>query len=298
MKRWMCAMMILLLGGCVTSGKYEKLQSKYDGAQDALEKRNASLKEKDAALDVSKKHATDLEQALADAQEKNQDLQKLLAQQHADLAEMVKDKSKLQASVQDMTQALADLQARKAQAEARIAEFKELLSKFKSLIDAGKLKVKIVDGRMVVQMATDVLFASGSARLRKDGKAAIVQVTQLLASIPKRSFQVEGFTDDVPISTTVYPSNWELAAARALSVVKTMISAGMPAERVSAASYGETRPAASNDTPEGRAQNRRIEIAIVPDLSALPGFDELQKVESGGAPESSGAEMPAASDPG
>jgi len=61
-------------------------------------------------------------------------------------------------------------------------------------------------------------------------------------------------------------------------VVKTMVEAGLPAERVSAASYGDTRPAIANDTPEGRAQNRRIEITVVPDLSTLPGFEELQRV--------------------
>jgi chemotaxis protein MotB len=69
-----------------------------------------------------------------------------------------------------------------------------LLGKFKKLIDAGKLKVKIVDGRMVVELATDVLFDSGSAKLSDAGKAAIVEVSQVLATIGERSFQVEGHT--------------------------------------------------------------------------------------------------------
>jgi len=97
-----------------------------------------------------------------------------------------------------------------------------------------------------------------------------------LAAIPENRYQLEVRTDDRPISTKRYPSNWELASARALTVLRTMVDAGLPAARVSAASFGETRPAQSNDTPEGRAGNRRIEIVIVPDLSTLPGFDELE----------------------
>ena len=76
-------------------------------------------------------------------------------------------------------------------------------------------------------------------------------------------------------------SNWELAAARALTVVKTMVEAGLPAERISAASYGEHKPARANDSQEGKAANRRIEIVVVPDLSSLPGFDELKRASAG-----------------
>ena len=149
---------------------------------------------------------------------------------------------------------------------------------FQSLIDAGKLKVEIVDGRMVVVLASDVLFASGSANLSRDGKSAIGEVAALLADIPDRKFQIEGHTDNVPIRTAVYPSNWELASARALTVLKTMLEAGMPADRISAASFGDSKPARDNETPEGKAANRRIEIVVTPDLSTLPGFEELNRV--------------------
>jgi chemotaxis protein MotB len=81
----------------------------------------------------------------------------------------------------------------------------------------------------------------------------------------------------VPIKTEKYPSNWELASARALTVVRTMIGAGMPATRVSAASYGEFKPVAANDGADGKKANRRIEIVVVPDLSNLPGFEELKQ---------------------
>jgi len=196
------------------------------------------------------------------------------------MAQVIKDKSTLKSSVDDMKLALDELAKRKAEADRRIAEYKNLLSRFQSLIDAGKLKVKIVDGRMVVALTSDVLFSPGSAALSKDGKANIQEVAKLLAGIPERKFQIEGHTDNVPIHTDAFPSNWELASARALTVLKTMVDAGMPADRVSAASFGDSKPAASNDTPDGKAQNRRIEIVVVPDLSSLPGFDELKKAGS------------------
>jgi chemotaxis protein MotB len=284
MKRVLIAALVLSTG-CVTQGTFDALKQQDDQAQKDLAERNAKVDAQEqviasqkAQLESSNAKTKDLEAALAEEQAKNATLATQIAGLQGDLAKLVKDRSSLKGSVDDMRVALAELQQRKSQAEARIAEYKSLLGKFQSLIDAGKLKVKMTDGRMVVVLATDVLFASGSANLSKGGKAAIAEVAGLLASIPKRSFQVEGHTDNVPISTAQYPSNWELAAARSLTVVKTMVDAGLPAQRVSAASYGDTRPAVANDTTEGRAQNRRIEITVVPDLSTLPGFEELQKV--------------------
>ena len=202
------------------------------------------------------------------------------AKLQSDLAKMIGDKTSLQGSVDQMKQALAELSRRKAESDQRLAEFRKLLDRFKTLIDAGKLKVKMVDGRMVVTLATDVLFSSGSATLSKEGVGAVQEVGKVLASIGGRKFQIEGHTDNVPIKTPQFPSNWELASARSLTVLKTMVDAGMPAGRISAASFGESRPAAPNETSDGRSSNRRIEIVVVPDLSSLPGFDELNRAAS------------------
>jgi chemotaxis protein MotB len=102
-----------------------------------------------------------------------------------------------------------------AAAQARVAAYQDMLKRFQKLIDAGTLKVKIVNGRMVVELATDVLFASGKAELSPSGKGAIREVAVVLASIAERKYQVEGHTDNVPISTAQYPSNRVLASARA-----------------------------------------------------------------------------------
>jgi chemotaxis protein MotB len=194
------------------------------------------------------------------------------------MAKLLKDRSQLKESTAQLQQALAELAKRKAEADKRVAEFKSLLAKFKALIDAGTLKVKIVDGRMVLALPTDILFDSGSAKLSKAGKQALQQVAAVLKDMRGRRFQVEGHTDNVPIRTAQYPSNWELSAARALGVIKAMTEAGMTGEALSAAGYGEHHPTAKNDGDAGRAENRRIEIVVVPDLSMLPGFEELKRV--------------------
>jgi chemotaxis protein MotB len=277
-----------LLAGCVTQGTFDTLKMEHDATRQELEAKNARVAEyeqKNAEQERKLRAAAQAEQALQEAlaeeQRRATELAMRVTRLEKDLANVVKDKSTMEASVADMTAALAELQKRKDQAEARMAEYRALLSKFRSLIDAGKLTVKIVEGRMVVVLATDVLFGSGSASLSREGKEAIAEVAQLLASIPQRNFQIEGHTDNVPIRTAQYPSNWELAAARSLTVLKTMVDAGMPPNRISAAAFGDAKPAASNETPEGKSQNRRIEIIIVPDLSTLPGFDELKRVERG-----------------
>ncbi|MBI5546713.1 MAG: OmpA family protein [Deltaproteobacteria bacterium] len=278
----LCVVLAALLSGCVTQGTYDALQKDRDTLKADLDRTKAESAETQERLE---KASRELSERIARVQAElektvieRDSIAKTKAGLESDLSTMLKDKSRLQASVEEMKTALAELSRRKAEADARLAEFKGLLNRFKSLIDAGKLQVKMVDGRMVVALASDVLFASGSSKLSKDGEAAIAEVAQLLAEIPDRKFQVEGHTDNVPIKSAQYPSNWELAAARSLTVVKTMVEAGLPPDRISAASYGEFKPAKANDSSEGKASNRRIEIVVMPDLSSLPGFDELKRV--------------------
>jgi chemotaxis protein MotB len=289
----------LLSAACVTQGTHDALQRQCDQTRDALQGQidgltlqrqardaeilflQSKLSDRDQALLNAERRGADLDAELARAQSLAESLDARLSTLEAELAAVVKDRTRLTSSIEDMQAALEELRKRKAEAEARVAEYRDLLARFRTLIDAGKLRIKIVDGRMVVELATDVLFDSGKADLSEPGRQAILEVNAVLAQIPKRTYQVEGHTDNVPISTPRFPSNWELASARAMTVLREMVGAGMPPERVSAASFGETRPVQPNATPEGRARNRRIEIVLVPDLSTLPGFDELEKLGQG-----------------
>ncbi len=161
------------------------------------------------------------------------------------------------------------------QAEKRAAQFRQMVAKFKSMIDAGKLQVEIRNGLMLVKLPDNILFDPGKTDLKSAGKEAIAQVTQILTTIEGRKFQVTGHTDNVPIKSGKFKSNWELSAQRAVEVVKFMGANGMDPKRLSAAGYADQLPVADNETDDGRRQNRRIEIVVQPNIEELPALDDV-----------------------
>ncbi len=249
--------LLLGLSACVSATKHKELGEEFEISQKLLEK---------------------TEENLQASEERVGELEVLVAQLQQQLGRASDDQESLRASITQMREALAEMSQRKREVEKRVAEFRDLLNRFRALTDTGQLSVRIVEGRMVVVMPGDVLFASGSAQLSTEGEERVRQVGRVLAELPDKRFQVEGHTDNVPIRTAQFPSNWELASARALTVVRAMLSEGLAAEQLSAASFAETQPVQSNEDEEGRAANRRIEIVVVPDLSTLPGYEELQRL--------------------
>lgn len=248
---------LALASGCVSSGKYKNLE-------DQQQKTAAENEANKVQLATSQAKVSELNGRLGIANtEKNQ---------------LQGEKSQLQGSVKEMQTALEQMKKRRQESEKRLAEFKELTAKFSKLVNSGKLSVKMVQGRMTVALSTDILFSSGSAKLSAEGVAAINEVTQLLKSLEGRKYQIEGHSDNVPMKSAMYPSNWELASARAVTVLKTMIDAGMAPDQISGATYGDTQPVSDNTTAAGKKLNRRIAIVIVPDLSGLPGNEELEKI--------------------
>lgn len=181
-----------------------------------------------------------------------------------ELAAMKQRGDKLDAGLKRALDRIAELEKI---AQRQRAVFDKLRSQLDALVKAGKLKIAIVRGQFTVQLAEAILFAKGSDYLKSDGKETISAITQVLAGMEGRRWQVAGHTD----SEGTDNFNWKLSADRALAVTKTMIRAGMPAERVSLAGYGEFAPTASNETEEGQALNRRIEIVLIPDMEELLG---------------------------
>lgn len=222
-----------------------------------------------------------LAQELAVTKEELASLEARATGAERELAESMKTRAKLKESVDRMSEALGVLSARHMAAQARVTEYRQMLARFEKMIDAGTLDVRISEGRMVLTMPMDVLFASGSATLSHAGKDTILQVGTALATIPDKRFQVEGHTDDVPIHNEHFASNWELAAGRALVVVHTLLDTGMAPTQLSAASFGEFKPRAANRDDASRAGNRRIEIVVLPDLDLLPGNEELEQLSRG-----------------
>jgi chemotaxis protein MotB len=173
---------------------------------------------------------------------------------------------------------LAEIEKAQKAAKARLEMARKLLAEFEDLIKAGKLKLKVKNGRMIIEMPSAVLFASGKNELSADGKATLKEVAEVLATIENRRFQVAGHTDSTPKKFMKYEDNWQLSLARAEVVVKYLQSEGVPSAILSAAGYGEFQPETDNSTDEAKAQNRRIEITLVPNLSELPDLSEIEKL--------------------
>ena len=137
----------------------------------------------------------------------------------------------------------------------------EMLKVLGTLVRDGQVKVTQSNRGISVEINASVLFASGQAQLRPDSNLALQQVAKVLATTDQ-GIQVGGYTDDAPISTSQFPSNWELSAARASSVARLFIDNGVAAERLSVIGFGPNNPVAPNDTPENRARNRRVAVMI------------------------------------
>lgn len=188
---------------------------------------------------------------------------------------MTAERGQLAAGLQDAKTRLEELRKQKAAAEERVATFRSLVNRLRSMIDAGQLKVIIRDGRMLIALPDDVLFDSGKTDIKPQGQEALAKVAQALATLPERHFIVAGHTDNVPIRGGHYKTNWELSAARAIEVTQFLIARGMRPQVLAAAGYGEFDPVSANDVPEHRAQNRRIEIVLQPNISDLPSLEGI-----------------------
>ena len=160
---------------------------------------------------------------------------------------------------EDLTQVLKasnkDKETKSAKEISEIFERQDELKKFTEVVVTQE-KIKIV-------FATPLLFASGKGELQSESCEVLNAIAEILKKLPNE-ITVEGHTDDIPITTGRYLSNWALSLARAISVVKYFVKVeNIPPERFVPIGYGEYRPVCPNDTPENRAKNRRIEINII-----------------------------------
>lgn len=262
--------------GCMTTSSHEKAIADLDKQHEDELSRVKSQDDADRArADRQARDNQDLQSRLAAAQKQLADLKQLLAGATA-------DKAKLDKLMQASSAQLDELKRQKAAAEARAATYRSLTQQLRSMIDAGQLSVKIRKGRMLISLPNDVLFDSGSVVLKKPGQEAVRKVAQVLAGMTDRQFLVAGHTDDKPIHTARFASNWELSTARAVVVTRTLVAAGMKPDTLGAVGYGEFDPLVANDTPEHRAQNRRIEVQLQPNLSELPQMEDLDRPAASG----------------
>jgi len=143
----------------------------------------------------------------------------------------------------------------------------ELIKNLEKEISEGRIKISQIKDRLSVGIIDKILFASGSDLITSEGKGVLEKISEALKNIKEHNIRIEGHTDNVTIGSKLidkFPSNWELSAARATQVVRYLEKVGVDSEKMSAMGMSRHRPVASNDTPEGRQQNRRIEITIIP----------------------------------
>ncbi len=158
--------------------------------------------------------------------------------------------------------------ARQAHVAQMKSTYDELVQKMETEIARGEVTISDLQGKLTVNMVERILFDTGKAEIKPAGLEVLHRVGDILKGTQDKDIRIEGYTDNIPISSKLqqtFPSNWELSTARAANVVHFLQDkVSIPGERLSACGFGQFRPVADNDTPEGRAQNRRIQVVLVP----------------------------------
>jgi chemotaxis protein MotB len=234
--------MAFIASGCVSTGTFDKMQAEKNEEIKALQQQKTDLE----------KQKTDLEQQKADLEQQNADTRQQVGTLEQEKAAM------LSASQQ------------------RQQQYDALVKDLSSEVQKGQLQVKQYQNMLSVDLAEQIFFDSGKATLKPGGKDVLKKVGDALKGYENKIIRVVGHTDNVPVARSLqgtFPTNWELSVARATNVVRYLQEVGVPPERMVASGRGEYDPVATNDTPEGRQKNRRIEIMLIDQNLA----NEMQK---------------------
>jgi chemotaxis protein MotB len=286
---------VCVLAGCVPQGKYDAALASATRARAELQasERTAqeSRHESQTEIHAARRELAETQRALASARQEsdfaegiamacgqalnestnlNEELTSSLERQGKDVEQLQATKGELSGSLERARVGLEELRGARAAAEAREAMYRDVAQRLGRILDSGDLKIGLRSGRMVLMLPADVLFEPGKAKVGNNGRKVLGEVGSVLSTLAGRHFQVSGHTDADRIRVSGFASNWELSSARALEVVSLLIRAGMAPGALSAAGYAEFDPVVSNDSPIGKAKNRRIEIALQPNIDQLP----------------------------
>ena len=218
--------------------------------------------------------------ALERAEAAAQDAEKSLARSRS-------EQTNLQTTLQSSLERIAELEAAMTEATQKRSGLEEQM---RQEVQSRDVTISELRGRLTVDILDRVLFDSGESRLKPEGEAILARVAQVLSRFPGRTLQVVGHTDNVPIRNRTpdgFTDNWALSAGRAVSAVRSLVEkAGVDPRRIAAVGSGEFHPLAPNDSPEGRARNRRIAIVVLPEELAAGDLPRpkapVESVESPG----------------
>lgn len=251
--RWAMAAGIVAILGCVSSGTHQQVVEHRDRLAKDKERLTAELRRARASNES-------------------------LSGERVELMNQLED---LDQGIRQLRREREELEINLAAAETERARLAEMEGTYQSLVEdleselaAGQIQITQLREGLRLNIGEQILFPSGSAALSPSGAQVIARVAKQLKN-RNQGYRVDvrGHTDNVPIRgelTRRYPTNWELAGARAASVVRVLESSGVAARRLAATSLGEYHPVASNQTPQSRAKNRRIEIRLLPLEDNLP----------------------------
>jgi chemotaxis protein MotB len=272
------AIFLLLAGGCVSKSSFEMMESeagRLTGELTDLQNRYETLSDEKDELRVEKE-TLELEKSalLADNKQlnlileaKSDSLSEVIAGQRQELADQEADLRELNLQNNELRTEVEELLREKEQEVQEMSStYEELLNKMESEIEKGQVTISELKGKLTVNMVDAILFDSGKAEVKEAGMAVLQKVIDILKDVTDKAIRIEGHTDNVPISEALaqkYPTNWELSARRAVNVTRFLQEQGLDPENLGAVAYGKYQPIADNDTVEGRALNRRIEIILV-----------------------------------
>jgi chemotaxis protein MotB len=262
----------LLFGGCVAKDDYLRKQAEADTLSRALttlttenqglQEHIRGLEEKISGLAAAKETLTAERNAL------DTRLNTLGEETNRTIEELRNRNTELEGDKQMLGESIALLKkSKEAEVKTVSKTYEELLAEMKGEIEQGQIAITELQGKLTVDVVDRILFDSGQAEVKPEGLAVLKRVVEILMTVTDRLIRIEGHTDNIPIAGTLakrYPTNWELSAARALNVTRYLEKEGIDPAVLSAAAFGEYRPVAENDTPAGRAKNRRIAIILLP----------------------------------
>jgi len=244
----------------------DKLQADYTAANNNLK----TLQESYAALEKNSNDALEVNM------KKNRELLSQIEAKEKALASEQDRLNKLKNEFATNTKRLNELESMIAAKDASMKKLKETLSKALNAFEGKGLTVEQKNGKVYVSMENKLLFQTGSWAVGSEGRKAVVEVGKVLAQNPDITVLIEGHTDNDKILGNIgggIEDNWDLSTKRATSIVNILgENAGIKKQNLTAAGRGEYAPIMSNDTPEGKAKNRRIEIILTPKL------DEISKM--------------------
>ncbi len=261
---------VSVLSACVSSSSYDEVSKE----RDDLVKRERALASNTKLLrnkaESNEEKAARLKAELGESQSRLNDVNKSLKENNELLDVAAEELARRQSELLTVENKLAEsnqkLKTTTDYMEKTSMLYNDLVDELSSELEANQIKISEMKDGVTVNLSQDILFPSGSATLNDSGVSVIKKVSGKLKNIPHQII-VAGFTDNVPIKgdlAKIFPTNWELAGARAASVVRLLESQGLDSDKLTAVSFGENQPVASNEDWKLRAQNRRIEIRLRP----------------------------------